>query len=285
MVERSQNTTHQFLDELQASQTPAGFPIQRVATGAVYGLLLGGLYALVAGTIDVFLFRDLPLRVDWPAVWTSIITTGLGAAALAALTAWPAGSIRGIIAGAAAITVWRLVLAFVQLQASALPWLLVFLPALVLSLPIAAVLRWLTDRHTHNLERRGLAWLKAQAILLMVMLALGVVVGSWAQMPANAQEAVRQVHRMLGRTLAEPVGAALPSALTDVPDIRAHAGVGYHLNQRASLSGPRAVDVRVTFEDGYRLTCVVDPESSFVSCVEGGQFPGGLFQFDPNDQR
>jgi hypothetical protein len=250
----------------------------------MYGALLGGLYALVAGTIDVFLFRDLPLRVDWPAVWMSLVMTGLGAAALGALAAWPEGAMRGSIAGAAAITVWRLILAFVQLRATALPWLLVFLPALVLSLPIAGVLRWLTDQQVHNLDRQGIDWLKAQSTLVAITVALSVVVGSWAQMPANAQEAVRQVNRMLGRTLAEPAGTALPSALTDVPNIRQYAGVAYHLDQRPSATGPRAVDVHVTFDDGYRLTCVVIPESSFATCVEGERPPGGL-QFDSNDQR
>ncbi|MBI5082263.1 MAG: hypothetical protein HZB17_13340, partial [Chloroflexi bacterium] len=54
----------------------------RIIIGALLGVLLGVLYALLAGTIDVFIMRDVPLRVDWSAVIVSVLTTGLGCAAL-----------------------------------------------------------------------------------------------------------------------------------------------------------------------------------------------------------
>jgi hypothetical protein len=285
MVGRTQKGTRQYSDDPLLSEHVKSFPVHRMATGAVYGLVLGGLYALVAGTIDVLLIRDLPLRVDWPVVWVSILTAGLGAAVLGAITAWPEDTLRGIVVGAAVIAAWRLANAFVQLQATALPWLLVILPSLVLSLPIAVVLRWLANQHVHHLEKRGTAWLRAQAILVTLVVGLGAFVGSWARMPASAEEVVRQVHRMLTQTLAQPAGSSLPFALKDVPGIRAHAGVAYYLDQRPSASGQSALDVRATFEDGYVITCVVDAATSFASCVEGDQFPSGLFWFDPNDQR
>lgn len=49
----------------------------RRIVGARYGLLLGPTYALTAGTIDRFLVRDVPLRLDWPGIAASVMITGL----------------------------------------------------------------------------------------------------------------------------------------------------------------------------------------------------------------
>jgi hypothetical protein len=287
MVERSPKTASRFYEAGFDAEEKQGSPRARAVPGAIYGLVLGVVYALLAGTIDAVVMRDVPIRIDWIGVWVSVISTGVGLAALGAITGWPADKWRGVVVGAVAFVGWFMLQSFLKLQGAATVFLVFFLPLAVLSLPIAAILRWAIQRHLHNLEQAtaGPKRLRAQVVLLLTLLGVGAFAGSWSQMPPAAQEAVRTVHRLMQRTLSEPATATLPRAFDAVPNIREHAGVGYGLNQRASVSSPTGVDVIVTFDDGYALTCLVEAATSLTQCVEGGETLFGPFRFDPNDQR
>jgi hypothetical protein len=285
MVERSPKTASRFYEAGFDAEEKHGSPQARAVPGAVFGLWLGVVYALLAGTIDAVVMRDVPIRIDWVGVWVSVIATGVGLAVLGAITGWPADKWRGVVVGAVAFVGWFMLQSFLKLQGAATVFLVFFLPLAVLSLPIAAILRWAIQRHLHIVEQAGPRLLRARAVLLLVLVGVGAFAGSWSQMPPAAQEAVRTVNRLMQRTLFEPAGAQLPRALEALPDIREHAGVGYGLNQRASISSPTGVDVIVTFDDGYALTCLVEAATSLTQCVEGGETIFGPFRFDPNDQR
>lgn len=285
MVDRSQKTANRFYEAGFNAEEKYASPQARAVPGAVYGLLLGVVYALLAGTIDALVMRDVSIRIDWVSVWVSILTTGIGLAALGVVTGWPADKWHGIVVGAVVFVGWFMLQSFLKLQGIATVFLVFFLPLAVLSLPIAAVLRWAVQRHLHNLEQAGPRLLRAQAILLLILLGVGAFAGSWSQMPPASQEAVRTVNRLVQRTLAEPGGARLARAFDALPDIREHAGEAYSLNQRASVSSSTGVDVIVTFDDGYVITCLVDTTTSLTQCVEGSESVFGPFRFDPNDQR
>ncbi len=287
MVERSRKTASSFYEAGFNAEEKHGSPQARAVPGALYGLWLGVVYALLAGMIDAIVMRDVPIRIDWLGVGVAVISTGVGLAVLGAITGWPADQWRGVVVGAVVFVGWFMLQSFLKLQGAATVFLVFFLPLAVLSLPIAAILRWAVQRHLHNLEHAtaGPKLLRAQAILLLILLGVGVLAGSWSQMPPAAQEAVRTVNRLMQRTLSEPAGAQLPRAFDALPDIREHAGAAYRLNQRASASSPTGVDVFVTFDDGYVITCSVDAATSLTQCVEGGESIFGPFRFDPNDQR
>ena len=263
-------------------------PLERRLMGALFGVLLGGLYALVAGTIDVMLFRDLPLGLNWRAVLLSVLTTGVAGLALGVIVAWSQDTLKGIVIGALVIAGSGVVKAFIAPAADtaviAIVLIYTFLPFVALSLPIAIVLRLFVNRYEHNLQKQGSSRLKAQSLLLVGAVALAAFAGSWSQMTPSSVEAVRKVNRVVQTTLASPTDKALPLALRSIPDFRSRAGSTYVMDQRKSISAVDGVDVQVNFDNGYVISCIVDNQTLAVSCAEGATV-FGPFQFNPNDQR
>ncbi len=280
------NTTDDMVWESPAGpELLSDFRLGRAASGAVIGLLLAAAYSLVGSTIDVVLMRDVPLRLDWPAVWGSLALAAVGGAALGALTAWPETGWLGILAGAAGFVGWSFFQSYLKLQAATLLFLPLFLPLVAMSVPLTAFLRWSAGRQETLQNQPGPARWRAQAWLLAVILLVGVFAGTWAQMPASSQAAVRRVHRVLTETLAEPAGDRLPAAFNSVPDLRRHAASPYQLEQRPLYSTSGQVEVIATFADGYQITCVVDPTANWLLCREGAQALFGDTVAVPADQR
>jgi hypothetical protein len=118
----------------------------------------------------------------------------------------------------------------------------------------------------------------------LALLGLGAFAGSWSRMPPVSEAAVRQVNTMVRKVLADP-GADLPLLLKTAPDIRQHAGQTFGLSQRASAASPTGVDVQVTFDNGYIITCFFDTAVNSGVCAEGAQSPFGNSSYNPRDQR
>ncbi|MEK7328176.1 MAG: hypothetical protein AAB217_23275 [Chloroflexota bacterium] len=274
-------------DKYQA-QSMLMSPMERRVVGAFYGALLGSLYALVAGTIDAILFRDLPMRVDWPAVGLSVLASGAGGLALGVIVAWPNETLKGVAAGALAIAASGVIKAFIAPAADvaviAIILLYTFLPFAALSLPISIALRLIINRYEHNLQKEGAQRRTAQGILLAGTIALAVFAGSWSQMPPASVEAVRKVNRLMQTTLSAPADKMLPVAVRGIEDFRSRAGESYVMAQRKSLVTADGIDVQVNFDNGFVVTCLVDNQTLAVLCEEGGAL-FGPFQFDPGDQR
>lgn len=262
-----------------------GFTFGRRSAGALVGLLLAGVYSLVAATIDALVLRDVPIRVDWPAIWLQVTTGALGGAALGLLTAWPETGWQGVLAGAAGFIAWYFLQGALRLQSAMLLLLPLFLPLMVMCLPVALLLRWLVSRQSRLDALAGWPRWRGQLLVVALIAAAGGVAGSWAQMPPTAQEAVRRVQRILNHAFSEPAGALLPAALRGVPDIRQHAASAYSLDQRAVPGMSAQIDVRVTFADGYQISCAVDTQVSWVVCRPGADSLYGGAVYDPNDQR
>lgn len=247
----------------------AGPRFSRPVAGALLGLLFGIGYSLTAGTIDAVLMRDVPLRVDWPAVWMAAAAGGAGGAALGALTAWPANGWLGAVAGAAGFIGWYFLQAVLRLRAAVLLFVPFYLPLLVMCLPLAAGLRWATRALEQTAPLSGWARWRAQSGLCLAFVFVSLLAGSCSQMPASAQAAVRQVDQLVQRQRAAPAGAPLPTALNDTPDIVGHLAQAYTLDQETVTSAAAQVDVHIRFADGYALSCLVDQQSHWVLCRPG----------------
>lgn len=259
----------------------------RAMAGAFYGLVVGTAYALLAATIDAILLRDVPMRLNWPAVWASVAATGAGGALLGAVAAWPSSALRGIIIGALAMASWGILRAVIVsginpalVLAAFLP---TFLPTAMVSLPIVLLLRGVVALHESFLEKTGRDWLLSQAGLLIGLIALGLFVGSWAQMPPYAQDAVRRVNRMVSGYLSGPADAPVPLPLSGIPNLRARVGKAFTLEQSPAASGVTAVEVGVIFDNGYTITCLINGEGALPSCLEGLHMFSG--HYDSTDQR
>ena len=260
---------------------------ERIIIGVLLGVLLGVLYAFFAGTIDVLIMRDVPLRADWMTVIVSAATTGLGCAVLGGITCASANPFKGVAHGAVVMIVFNIVQSFLQphvnIASFALIVLYLALPLFVLILPLTIILRLALHFYERTLEEEGARRRIAQARVLIVFAVFAAFAGSWAQMPPEAREAVRRVDTIVRETLAGDASDSLPLTLRDVNNFRARASRVYQLDQQKSTSVLSGTDVYVYFDTGLAMTCVVDHSTRAVLCKEGKKNPFG--QFNPFDQR
>jgi hypothetical protein len=250
----------------------------RLGSGLLYGALLGTVYALVSQTIDLWLMTDVPLAVNWNQVIVFTLTTALSGAALGVVSAVPHETWQGVLAGAVAIALWGLLQA-VLLTGSIVTVLLLptLLPLVVLGMPIAGLIRWAVNWHTDNTQHSGLRWLRSQGVLLTGVVLVAAFAGSWSQMPAYAQEGVRQVHRVLQFAIANP-DKPLAVSLKETPDIREHLNSSYSLVQHSVDSSSTGVEVTVLFADNYGISCVIGQAGDTPICKPGKYLfsnPGG----------
>ena len=282
--------TNDFLDKYQPSaERTRRERLGRVAAGVMYGLLLGVIYALVSGTIDAVTFPDLPLRVDWPSLWTDIAISGAGGLVLGAVAAWPENSLVGTLAGAGAIVAWEMLRSLLRLSTPlGLVLALLVLPLAVLSLPIAAVFRWSVGRHLQVMQRPRLRRrLVGLGGLVLTILALATFAGSWSRMTGTSEDALRKVNSVVKIALA-PSNRQMPDVLKNVPDFRAQVGHAYWLSQQASSVFPTGIDVQVIFDNGYVVTCLVETETDqarIITCSPADRSAGGPASSVPYQQQ
>jgi len=283
-------TTNDFLDKYQPTpEKNRREQILRMAAGVVYGLLLGIIYALVNGTIDAVTFPDLPMRVEWSSLWVDVALSGAGGMVLGAVAAWPPNAWVGTLSGAAAIVVWEMVRSLVRLSNALSVFLLIFiLPLVVFSLPIAGVFRWSVSRHLQVMQRpRVRRRVVGVGGLVLTIVAVAAFAGSWSRMTGGSEDAVRKVNTVLKTALAA-AGGQMPGVFRGMPNFQAQAGHAYWLSQQASPASLTGIDVRITFDTGYAMTCLVETETGkaqIVTCVEGTESPLGPSRGGPGEQQ
>jgi len=251
-------------------RTPVLSPLGRLLAGAVYGGLLGSLFALVSATINLVVTPDVPLYIHWPTVWQNMLLTGLGGVMVGAVTARPHETLRGLLNGTLALVTLSAGYMLIQARFN-IPMLayvfVTFLMSMVINVPIALGLRLTVQLQDRILERTGRQRLWMQSLLLLAIVAAAVIAGSRSDMPPEAVSAVRRVNALLTDVLIENRARPLPFALRTIHDFRERATPAYALDQRASLWQTGDIEVRARFENGYVVACLVLPFD--IVCSEG----------------
>jgi hypothetical protein len=238
--------------------------------GAVYGGLLGSLFAFVSGTVNLVVVRDVPVYVNWPMVWQSMFLTGLGGAIAGAATARPQEILIGLLSGTLALVTLGTGYMLIQagLNFPVFTYAVVsFLIWMVFNIPIALGLRLAVQLQDHVLEYPGRQRLWMQTLLLLAIVLAAVISGSGSQMQPKAVSALRRVHLLLTDVLIERPTKPLPLALRMIHDFRERAKLPYGLAPRDArwLSGD--VEVHAYFQNGLVLDCLV--LSFDIVCSEG----------------
>ena len=261
------------LDEDHESRPAWG----RVVWGLIYGLLLAAIYSVVSQTIDLMVMKDVPLAVDWNWATVYIVTTCLGGLTLGGLVSWPHEGWKGVLFGAMAIAGWSLIQSVLLIGFTSLVFLPLVLPLVFLSLPISGSMRLATNLHDKAMRETGLKRWRNFVLVLVGTVLLGILAGSWAQMPPHAQEAVRTVNRVLQYAKANP-DRALSVTLRDVPEVVEHLDSTYTLSQSPVDSSPTGVEVNALFADGFAISCLIGQEGDVPYCQQGYNVfsnPGG----------
>lgn len=229
----------------------------RAFASALYGGVGGTVFALVVGLADPLLIRDLPLRVDGPALLAVWALAGLGLAALGALAAWPRSGWLGILLGSIGVAGVVLGVSLIQAQvwvpAGIVVLLLTLPPLMVVCAPLALILRWLGERHWRAVDFARPDLRQVIALQLALAAGLGLVTGAFLRLPPRAQQAAREVHRRLQLHTADE----LPVPEAERAAFAAHLGQPYQLEAWTSRQSASGYDVAIAYADGFTLTCVV----------------------------
>ncbi|GAB4490971.1 MAG: hypothetical protein Fur0016_12580 [Anaerolineales bacterium] len=225
----------------------------RALLGAWYGLLAGTAFTLVAMFSDRLLFSHLPMGLDWDFYTTFWAWLGPGLMLVGFLSAWWfetwAGLLTGTLAAAAILILSNLPYSAANLFQKVITFVIIFLPAMAICLPIVYFFRWLVKQSLRFWSQPGGAWRVAALFLLVI--GLGGAGGIWMRMPAKAVSAVTKMEAALQAT-PEP-----GSALLKLSRLDAHHSQSFELFYAKSTYTTQGYDVRAVYEDGYAVTCAI----------------------------
>lgn len=256
----------------------------RRLVGAILGALIGFIYGLSAGLVNSWAMPGVPLRVEAGQVLASAILVGVGALAAGYITAWSRSAFKGVIIGAGTITGFYTLRAIVAQAASlenfiriVVVLITVFLPALVLALPITGLLRWGVHLYDDAVSYTGRPrWFRVGR-LGAGALALGLLAGSFSQMTTAEQAAIKQVNVMVQNGQQAESDNEVPRPLQRIPDFRARALGPYTLDRSLDLSrdssfadstATQTIKVDVLFESGLHFECLLGQTLAEPLCTE-----------------
>jgi len=220
--------------------------------GALYGLIAGAAFTLVSVFIDLLLYPDLPLGVDWSAFAYRMCAIALGLALIGAMTCWWSETWQGLLSGAAVSAALALIVALFSSEVGTGIKLMVLvftlMPVAAMALPIAWILRWLTERHAAALLVKGSFARIARFILLAI--ALGAAGGYFMKMSPRGVKVTRYVHGLLQNPSQEK------NPISRAPGVQERLNIPYTLYQKQSESSTEGYDIRIEYEDGYVLQCL-----------------------------
>jgi len=230
---------------------PPKFQWKQAVWGAFYGLLGGTAFVLTASFIDVFLHPDLPLAVDWNLLRVRCFVIGPSLALIGTVTTMWSDTWPGLGSGALVTSLLALGSALFTSQSAtgirAMVLIFALLPVTVLSLPIVLLLRWLIKSHADSLSlKHPVARVMG---LVLIVLFIAIVGGSFLKMPQRGLTATRYVNNLLQIGNNEKILA--------VEGVSQRENMPYQLYQSKSEVSVEGFDIRVEYEDGFVMICEV----------------------------
>lgn len=227
--------------------------IRRATFGGLYGFLSGTAFVFMAAYIDILLNPDLPFGVDWSALMTRLLLIALGLALVGAVTCWWHEAWQGLVSGAAVAATLALIVALVSAEVTTglkfIVLVFTLVPIAAMTLPVAYILRWVTERHAAVLQ---LKWSSLRVAWLMIlMLALGAGSGYFMKTSSAGLAAVQLVHDLL-QNPAQP-----KNPLAKIEAVQTRQNLTYKLFESRSAFSTEGYDIHIEYEDGYKLRCVV----------------------------
>lgn len=225
----------------------------RALVGAFYGFLGGATFTFVAAWIDVWLNSDLPIGVDWSLFGTRLLLIGASMALTGAVTCWWDETWQGLFSGsvvsAALALIFALYSSTVGTGMKLIVLVFILFPIAAMALPVAWLLRRLTERHGMALHSKGR--IMRIAGLVAVIVALGAACGYFMKMSPRGYEATRYLHELLQNpTMQEDLNV-------EIEDMQERNGVSYKLYPTVSTTSTEGYDIRIQYDDGFDLTCTV----------------------------
>lgn len=233
---------------------------RRIFFAALSGFIAGTIAAFISGYINIWLFPDLPIHLEWTSVFIAWLLLAVLGGVLAGVAAISLEGWKGILLSAVGIALTILLLGSFQSSENTMVRVVVLVgllfPFAAMVAPLAVIFFWLARRFVQADSSKG--WVRFKIIFLncIVIVVLGILPGLYVKMNSRAEQGVRLIQGILqsARTSAP---AAFHKALLNTEGFAAHKDQPYTLSQTASKYSTVGVDVTVHYDDGYTMMCTV----------------------------
>ncbi|MEP7133932.1 MAG: hypothetical protein ABI904_03260 [Chloroflexota bacterium] len=227
--------------------------LKRAAVGALYGFLGGAAFVVMAAYINILLNPDLPYGVDWSTWLARLPFIVFGLALVGAVTCWWHEAWQGLVGGSAVAAILALIVSLFSSEVTTglkfVVGVFILVPIAAMTLPVAYLLRLVTERHAAALHAQ---WSTARiAGLLIIVLALGAGCGYFTKTSPHGVDVARFMNSMLQN----PTQKKNP--LGNIEGVLARQASAYKLYQQKSTGSTEGYIFRVEYADGFTLRCNV----------------------------
>ena len=234
---------------------------QRILFAASSGFTAGTVAAVLSSFINIWLFPNLPLQLDWSSIFFAWVLWAVLGGVLAGVAAYSSEGWKSIFLSALCMAVTVLILNVLQSSASiflnTVTLIGLLLPFIAMMAPLAFIFFWLADRFIKAMSVKGWARAKIFLVNFILILVLGTLPGVYAKMGARAERGVRIIHGILQDTAQTSSPDAIHKALLKTEGFAEHKDQPYTLSQAPSVYSTVGVDVTIHYGDGYTILCAV----------------------------
>lgn len=240
---------------LNITHTPDAPPpkMKLAILGGFYGFLLGAVFMLVAAYIDPYLYPDLPLGINWELFMQRFPLIVIGLTLTGAIACWWKENWQGWLSGSVFLAALSLFVALttsaIAAEAKFIVLLFIIMPIAVMAFPIIWSLRRLAEAHARALNK---TWSVVRILgLLIITLALGISAGYFMKMSRSALESTNVLQALLQDLAREN------NPINKTHGAHEHADTPYLLYIASSETSTVGYDIRVEYDDGYKMLCTV----------------------------
>ncbi|MBI5354790.1 MAG: hypothetical protein HZB50_19270 [Chloroflexi bacterium] len=229
---------------------------QGIIFAAIIGCVTGTIIAIATSFINTWVFRDLPLYLNWKSIafawlmWTVLL--GL----LAGITWLSSEGWKSIVLSAGCMSLTILIFNFIQSSDGVMLNIVVLmgllLPFTAMLSPLAFIFFWLAYRFVESKHLQVWSRIRVVVLNVIVIFVVGALPGLYVKFDARTEQAVRLVHGIL-----QDAPNTLHRSLLKTEGLADHMGKPYTLSQSPSEFSTVGIDVTAHYDDGYTIICTV----------------------------
>ena len=253
----------------------------RIKYGIIIGIIGALFYATIAATINIISYPELHLTVNWTSAITTWVIVSLAMVIAGFIVAWPTDEVKAIVGGGVTLTFLLLLVNTIMFISQNVTNQSYF-QVLVASLPMVGVIvllalalrQGINKAAAAEKEESQLAKRNALVKIFSIVILLGMIGGLFSRFDGSAVTMLQSLSERL--QTADTSGTSrvkFPSNVLE--DVQSRFGQEYSLYIRSAAGTIGALDVTISFVDGYTITCQIPTVSgSYVfidACSEGNQ--------------
>jgi len=253
----------------------------RIKYGLIFGVVGALFYAVVAATINIISYPELHLTVNWTSAINIWVTVSLALVIAGFIVGWPTEEVKAIVGGGVTLTFLLLVINTIMFISQNVTNQSYF-QVLVASLPMVGVIVLLALALRQGINKAAAAEKEESkpkkrnslVKIFSIVIALGTIGGLFSRFDGSAVTMLESLNERL--QTADTSGTTKVEFPSNVlQDVQSHYGQEFGLYIRSATGTIGALDVTISFADGYTLTCQIPTVSgSYVfidACSEGNR--------------